>query len=390
MTTIPPKLRKVPPRNVAVTYSEALQSSGSLRVWAKWHVNGKQDGTSQTFKPTEDQDERIAQWKRALERNAGAALDLDILWREFIEAHKEDALADLAPATQTLYEGSLKNHVLPHWGRQRVVKLAAADIRAWARTIRAESTKRNAVATLKRFAAIAYTDGYLRRNPFDDISIKKPKIHTEERPIIPSEAEVTRVMSKVKERHALYGEFLHLTCLCALRIGEAQALQVRDWDPANSLLHVRRQYNENARTRLNGNPFTPPKDNSARAVPVSAEAAEILEKHCKEGEKRRGASELIFVGPKGGILLPRTIRQTLNWKKLIAELGYPGLVFHDLRHTGLTHMLRKLSSHGLSIEELRRFAGHKSVTTTQRYLHMADDSFARAVQALNASDTVSS
>jgi len=59
-------------------------------------------------------------------------------------------------------------------------------------------------------------------------------------------------------------------------------------------------------------------------------------------------------------------------------LGYDHLVRHDLRHTGLTWMA------DAGVHVLRKFAGHGSLSTTQRYLHPDQRSFEAAGEALSA------
>jgi integrase len=49
----------------------------------------------------------------------------------------------------------------------------------------------------------------------------------------------------------------------------------------------------------------------------------------------------------------------------VTKLGYEHLRRHDLRHTGLTWM----ADAGVKVHDLRKIAGHGSLTTTQRYLH---------------------
>lgn len=52
--------------------------------------------------------------------------------------------------------------------------------------------------------------------------------------------------------------------------------------------------------------------------------------------------------------------------KVVSRLGFEHLRRHDLRHTGLTW----LADAGVQVERLRLIAGHGSITTTQRYLHL--------------------
>ncbi|WP_436845004.1 site-specific integrase [Streptomyces roseoverticillatus] len=62
------------------------------------------------------------------------------------------------------------------------------------------------------------------------------------------------------------------------------------------------------------------------------------------------------------------------------KLGYGFLRRHDLRHTGLTWM----ADRGVPLHVLRKIAGHRPITTTQRYLFPDLRSIELAGAALSA------
>ena len=51
---------------------------------------------------------------------------------------------------------------------------------------------------------------------------------------------------------------------------------------------------------------------------------------------------------------------------------------HDLRHAFATRLIRK----GVDLYRVSRLLGHSSVTTTERYLHLATDDLEAAVALL--------
>ncbi|WP_425597504.1 tyrosine-type recombinase/integrase [Streptomyces tendae] len=63
--------------------------------------------------------------------------------------------------------------------------------------------------------------------------------------------------------------------------------------------------------------------------------------------------------------LHAVLRDATHWDDVVTKLGYEHLRRHDLRHTGLTWF----ADAGVRVPVLRRIAGHRSLTTTQRYLH---------------------
>ncbi|MEU1390420.1 MULTISPECIES: hypothetical protein [unclassified Nonomuraea] len=60
------------------------------------------------------------------------------------------------------------------------------------------------------------------------------------------------------------------------------------------------------------------------------------------------ADALIFTGARGGILRRSNFRRAAKWDANTQKIGFPGLHFHDLRHTGNTIA----ASSGASLQDL--------------------------------------
>ncbi|WP_373289836.1 tyrosine-type recombinase/integrase [Saccharopolyspora thermophila] len=82
----------------------------------------------------------------------------------------------------------------------------------------------------------------------------------------------------------------------------------------------------------------------------------------------------LFTGPRGGRITTAVLRDATHWDEVMTKLGYEHLRRHDLRHTGLTW----LADAGVKVHDLRKIAGHASLTTTQRYLHTSHQSVTNA------------
>ena len=59
--------------------------------------------------------------------------------------------------------------------------------------------------------------------------------------------------------------------------------------------------------------------------------------------------------------------------------GIEGFTFHDLRHTFASHLIMR----GASLKEVQELLGHKTVTMTLRYAHLAEENKKKAVGLLN-------
>ena len=60
--------------------------------------------------------------------------------------------------------------------------------------------------------------------------------------------------------------------------------------------------------------------------------------------------------------------------------GIKDFNFHDLRHTFASHLVMK----GIDITTVSRLLGHKSLTMTLRYAHLAPSHLANAVSVLDS------
>ena len=79
------------------------------------------------------------------------------------------------------------------------------------------------------------------------------------------------------------------------------------------------------------------------------------------------STALIFTGPKGAVMRRSNFGRLVKWTKLVADLGVPGLQFHDLRHTGNT-LASKVP--GTTIRDLMQRMGHDNPRAAMIYLHI--------------------
>ena len=88
---------------------------------------------------------------------------------------------------------------------------------------------------------------------------------------------------------------------------------------------------------------------------------------------------LVFTGSRGGVLRRGNFRRGSGWAKAAAEVGVPGLHFHDLRHTGNTLAAQT----GVSLADLKARMGHDSVRAAMIYQHATSAADRRIADALD-------
>ncbi len=147
----------------------------------------------------------------------------------------------------------------------------------------------------------------------------------------------------------------------ALRIGEVLGLQRRDVQ--GEWLRVARQL----QSRGNGLRIEVPKTAAGiRDLPVFPDVARALNTHLKCYVGDAEEAPLFPRTPRGEVPLhPNVLRRHFT-DAVATTQGVPdAFVFHGLRHTALT----RLGQRGATLEELKKFAGHRDSATVQRYQH---------------------
>ena len=106
------------------------------------------------------------------------------------------------------------------------------------------------------------------------------------------------------------------------------------------------------------------KKGSARRIPMHVDLAKALSKlHRDQGSPPAGP---VILSQRGGNM---TARGVVNWfRATYAELGLVGCSSHSGRRTWITRAARLLPRTGGSLRDVQELAGHRSLTTTERYI----------------------
>ena len=89
----------------------------------------------------------------------------------------------------------------------------------------------------------------------------------------------------------------------------------------------------------------------------------------------KGESEYIFTGPNGEPLAD--IKKSFN--TACRKAGIKDLHFHDLRHTGASH----LAMSGAALQFVQKQLGHANITMTQRYSHLTSNFEKQQINLMN-------
>lgn len=132
-----------------------------------------------------------------------------------------------------------------------------------------------------------------------------------------------------------------------LRIGEGLRLETKDIDSGRQMVWVR-----------DG------KGAKDRRVPLPKPLLIRLRTYWKD-DRPSSSSPLLFVSAEGGPIHETTIQKTFNAAQEEAAIPRRATV-HTLRHSYATHLVE----HGISLRTIQEILGHKSLQTTEVYMHV--------------------
>ena len=186
--------------------------------------------------------------------------------------------------------------------------------------------------------------------------------------------EIRRLAQMIMDEPTTTGIGILLTLNTGLRLGELCALQYKDIDLRNGVVHVRKtvqRIRSGDRTSLM---VLPPKSDSARrTIPLPGDMAALLQKLV---QSHPNGENYLLTG-KNMPMEPRTMQY--QYRALLKAAGIPYRNFHTLRHTYASRCVER----GVDIKSLSEMLGHADVRTTlQVYVHSSLEHKMRVIQSI--------
>jgi integrase len=258
------------------------------------------------------------------------------------------------------YKGVLDAYLVPEFGDQPLEEITPDDIDSYKGRLLGEG--RLSARTVCRHLVVAHgVFGRARRvwklevNPAAaDLVQRPPVVYTGEyRAYEPDELELLAVTAARVDRQD--GALIRVAAYTGLRLGECLGLRWSDVDFLRGLVHVRRNFTgKPPREKI-------PKGKKVRSVPMAPAVVDELGR-LKERDHFTGDDDLVFANLTGGHLNAWGFRR--RYYRAIKAAGLPRLVFHDLRHTFGSQVVREVDQH-----TLQSMMGHAHFSSTARYLH---------------------
>ena len=282
---------------------------------------------------------------------------------EIADLWKEDKRTFVKRSTYSAYMLILRNHLLPAFGSK--TEISEADVQAFALEKLDEGLCRRSVKDILTVLKMIVRYG-ARSGCFDrtDWEIRYPSERKKAALDVLSVTNHRKLLNHVRENFTFKNLGIYICLTGGLRIGEVCALQWKDVDVENGVLHVRKTV-ERIYVIGDGRNYTelvvdqPKTRTSVREVPMPADLSRILKPLRK------------IVNPEFYLLTndlhptePRTYRT--YYKRLMKRLGMPPLRFHGLRHSFATRCIESCCDY----KTVSAILGHSSISTTLNlYVH---------------------
>lgn len=285
------------------------------------------------------------------------------------------------PNTVSDYQFILEKEILPYFGKKKLHSIEKSDVQQWVNMLRERPSHRKgdhgqtiSAKTVKNIHAVfssimnyAVKVDKIAINPAANIILptsQKPKLKT-----MPLN-EIKNFMDLVDNDAYKYPILLALWT--GMRQSEILGLTWDDIDFEKKIIHVRHQLQ---RQKKDGSYIflDTTKNGEIRDIPASGIVFDWL-REIREIQKKNKEFigddlwidnyNLVFTDAMGKHYCHRTIRN--HFKKIVNELGYPELRFHDLRHTfaSLIAFSNQGQPTGPTMDALKDAMGHYSIWFT--------------------------
>lgn len=321
--------------------------------------------------------------ERAYTRNN--ALTLDGYFDEWIR-HKAQTVSENSIG---IYTRSYRLHIGPALGKRRIKDIERREVMQFQEAMHKDlstSTVKMIMTTLHQILKSAVMDEVIPRNVCDMVPGVKPKAtETSARETIHRALTGKEVQTIFKYLEAsAYINVFRLLILTGMRVGECCALQWRDIDWKNHVIHIRRTITRNAA----GIPVmghTTKTRKSARDIPINGEIEKILRRQRDIYEDLYGGTvqpmdARVFNNEHGGILSTHRIGDALCVALKRAEKdgeNIPHFSLHAFRDT----FASMAAQNGMDMNVLKEILGHASLAmTSDLYCHIYEDQKQKAMQ----------
>lgn len=293
-----------------------------------------------------------------------------ILYKDWIWewlSFKKDYIKE---STYANYSNIITNHIVPELGNYLLNKLNNKIIQNFlldkSKNGRLDNTGGLSSKTIRDITAIIKSSlkSAFKENLIPNLSLDfiYPKITQKEKIYTLSKRSQESLTNYILENQSIKTLGILLTLYSGIRIGELCALQWKDIDFKNNILHInktlQRVYINDREIHSSKIVITEPKTHNAeRDIPISKEFANELKKYKTEPEH-------YLLSCSNKWIEPRTYRRF--FERISKKANIERINFHGLRHTFATNCIKL----GIDYKTVSELLGHATVNITLNlYVH---------------------
>lgn len=293
-----------------------------------------------------------------------------ILYKDWLWYWMQKKKDYIKESTYSNYSNIISNHIIPELGNIKLSNLNNKLIQEYLinkyKTGRLDGngglsykTIRDIIAVVKSSLKYAIKEEMINNINLD---FTYPKIGNKDKIYIMPKKDQERLITYIKQNENTRNLGILLSLYSGIRIGELCALQWKDIDFKNNILHInktlQRIYIKDNKESVSKIIITNPKTHNAeRDIPLNKEFADILKKYQTE-------SNNYILSNSDKWIEPRTYRR--YFKKCLDKGKISQINFHGLRHTFATNCIKL----GVDYKTVSELLGHANVNITLNlYVH---------------------
>jgi integrase/recombinase XerC len=203
-------------------------------------------------------------------------------------------------------------------------------------------TRRAKLTTIRSFFKYLEDEDVVKNNPTKNLPL--PKVVIKE-PLFLQEAEIKKLLQAVKkDKRAEVA--IRILVETGFRLSELTNISVGDIDTSAKTIKIRR------------------KGNLEQIVPINSGLAKLL----KSFVKNKNANMPLIANRMGKRMTQRRVAIMVQNYLKKAKVDRAGISVHSFRHAFCVRMLENK----VNLKTIQILCGHKSISTTERYLHIAN------------------
>lgn len=218
-------------------------------------------------------------------------------------------------------------------------------------------TRRLKQTTLRNYFSYLEGEGLIDINPTKNMPMPKVEILEPKYLVEGDIRRILRMVGRDKSRFSERNEIIvRMLADTGIRLSEITGLDVNDVDLKNRTIKVKR------------------KGNSEQTLPINTGLNKRLKKFTKSSESETP----LLISSYGKRITNRRVAMMFQRYLRQAKLAQPGISIHSLRHSFCVRLLEK----GVNLKVIQVLAGHKSLSMTERYLHIAKSQLRKEVRKI--------